>query len=69
MQTWVAGDLNCDGWVNADDIDPFLLALANPAAWRTRYPDCHLLNADINGDGLADFGDINPFAQLLTNPR
>jgi hypothetical protein len=62
------GDLNCDGFVDFGDINPFVLALTNPAAYRTLYPHCNIMNGDINRDGVVDFGDINPFVWLLTNP-
>jgi hypothetical protein len=58
------GDLNCDGEVNFGDINPFVLALSNPAAYQNMYPGC-ILTGDINGDGLVNFGDINPFVALL----
>jgi len=32
------GDLNCDGLVNAFDIDAFVLKLTNPEAWELAYP-------------------------------
>jgi hypothetical protein len=60
------GDLNCDGSVNFDDINPFVLILSNPAAWQAAYPGCPAANGDINGDGSVGFGDINPFVALLT---
>jgi len=60
------GDLNCDGVVNFGDINPFVLALANPDAYAAAYADCEILAADINGDGVVDFRDINAFVQLLT---
>jgi hypothetical protein len=60
------GDLNCDGWVNFGDINPFVLILTNPAQWQATYPDCPLATGDIDADGLVDFGDINPFVALLT---
>ncbi|MEW6251697.1 MAG: CRTAC1 family protein [Planctomycetota bacterium] len=59
------GDLNCDGLVNFGDINPFVLALSDPAGYRQQYPDCTLLHGDVNGDGRVDFGDINPFVALL----
>ena len=61
------GDLNCDGAVNFGDINPFVLALTNPAAYVATYPDCDIMLGDINGDGNVDFGDINPFVMLLTS--
>ena len=60
------GDLNCDGVVNFGDIDPFVLALTDAAAYATIFPECDILNADINGDGSVNFGDIDPFVALLT---
>ncbi len=59
------GDLNCDGVVNFDDINPFVLALSNPAGYQAAYPDCDILNGDCNGDGVVTFDDINPFVALL----
>ncbi|MEW6250819.1 MAG: hypothetical protein AB1716_09235, partial [Planctomycetota bacterium] len=32
------GDLNCDGAVNFDDINPFVLALSDPAGYAVAYP-------------------------------
>jgi len=62
------GDLNCDGLVDFGDINPFVLALTNPAGYAAAFPNCNIKNGDINGDGFVDFGDINPFVRLLTNP-
>jgi hypothetical protein len=61
------GDVNCDGVVNFADINPFVLALSNPAAWQAAYPGCPVLNGDINGDGVVSFADINPFVMLLSS--
>ncbi len=60
------GDLNCDGTVDFGDINPFVLALANPVQYQITYADCNILAGDINDDGSVDFGDINPFVGLLT---
>jgi hypothetical protein len=62
------GDLNCDGNVDFGDINPFVLALTNPAGYAVQFPACDIMNGDINGDNVVDFGDINPFVRLLTNP-
>jgi hypothetical protein len=62
------GDLNCDGAVDNFDINPFVLALTDPAAYQAAYPDCNILNADCNGDGAVNNFDINPFVALLTQP-
>ncbi len=60
------GDLDCDGWVNFDDINPFVLALVSQASYEDRYLGCIYLNADCDRNGVVDFGDINPFVRLLS---
>jgi hypothetical protein len=65
------GDMNCDGFVDFADINPFVLYLSNLATWRATFPDCPTIVGDINCDGTygqASFGDINPFVALLTSP-
>ncbi len=59
------GDVNCDGAIDFFDIDPFLLALFDPAAYALAYPDCVLANADVNQDSQVDFFDIDPFLDCL----
>ncbi|MBK9126971.1 MAG: hypothetical protein IPM13_04135 [Phycisphaerales bacterium] len=59
------GDMNCDGVVDFDDIDPFVLALSGPAAYHGQYPNCQWLNADTDGDGDVDFDDIDPFVSRI----
>ncbi len=62
----VLGDLNCDGVVDFDDINPFVLALSDPASYQLAFPDCNYLNADCDQDGDVDFADINAFVALLS---
>lgn len=60
------GDLNCDGFVDNEDIDPFVLALTQgQAVYQAQWPDCDYFNADINGDGAVDNEDIDPFVMLI----
>ena len=61
------GDLNCDGTVDFDDINPFVKALAGRAGYEAAYPNCLWLNGDIDGNGSVDFDDINPFVRCLVN--
>lgn len=61
------GDLNCDGSVDTHDIDPFVLAISNPAGYASAYPDCDINLADINGDGGIDTFDIDAFIELLSS--
>ena len=60
------GDLDCNGNCDFGDINPFVLALNDPAGYRTAFPDCDIYLADLNADGHVDFGDINPFVALLS---
>jgi hypothetical protein len=62
----IPGDLNCDGVVDVDDINPFVLAIVDPVAYQAAYPNCNFLNGDCNGDGFVDFDDINAFVALLS---
>ncbi len=64
----VPGDMNCDGSLNAFDIDPFVLALTDPAGYAAAYPDCDIARADINEDGVVNAFDIDPFVGLLIEP-
>ena len=59
------GDLNCDREINAFDIEPFLVALFDPAEYVVEYPDCEILQADLNADGTVNAFDIEPFLDLL----
>ena len=63
-----AGDLNCDAVVDFGDINPFVLALTDPASYESYFPECSRYNGDLNFDGLFDFADINPFVALLSGP-
>ncbi len=59
------GDLNCDGAFNGGDIDPFFLALGDPAGYAAQFPNCDPLLGDMNSDGRLDGGDIDPFFACL----
>lgn len=60
------GDLNCDGSLNFDDIDPFVLVIQNEGEFEIQYPDCRATLADMNDDGAIDFRDIDGFINCLT---
>ncbi len=60
------GDLNCDGVVDFNDINPFVLALLDAPGYATAYPDCDIMRADLDDNGSVGFEDINPFVALLT---
>jgi photosystem II stability/assembly factor-like uncharacterized protein len=63
----VPADMNGDTMVNAFDIDAFVLALTDPAAFAVQYPTVDVIaNGDINGDGLLNAFDIDGFVGVLT---
>jgi Tol biopolymer transport system component len=66
LTVYPRGDMDCDGDVDFDDINPFVLALTGAEAYYAQYPNCCWLNADCNADGHVDFDDINPFVALLS---
>jgi 5'-nucleotidase len=59
------GDMNCDGVFDGFDIDPFVLALTDPAAYAEQFPNCDRMLADINQDGMINGFDIDPFVQSI----
>ncbi len=59
------GDANCDGAVDFFDIDPFLLALFNPAGYAATYCGGDFCTVDVNCDESVDFFDIDPFIVCL----
>ncbi len=68
LLAYETGDVNCNGTVGFDDINPFVLMLVNLPAWEAQFPDCPLLTGDANNDGEVNFGDINAFVAILTGP-
>lgn len=60
-----SGDVNCDGLVNNFDIDPFIMALLDPAVYQQHYPNCDILNADFDRNGRVENFDIDPFVALI----
>ncbi|MFH1749099.1 MAG: dockerin type I domain-containing protein, partial [Planctomycetota bacterium] len=59
------GDMNCDGNVNAYDIDGFICALSPQCDYEGQYPDCDRQLADCNGDGDVNAYDIDSFIALV----
>ncbi|MGE3181933.1 MAG: hypothetical protein AB7N71_09900 [Phycisphaerae bacterium] len=60
------GDMNCDGLLSVSDIGPFVVALTEPTAYASQFPDCDIHNGDINDDGVVSVGDIGAFVELIT---
>ncbi|GMQ80542.1 MAG: hypothetical protein BMS9Abin04_548 [Planctomycetia bacterium] len=62
------GDLERDGDVDFDDIDPFVLGLTNQPLYEAQYRITPIIPGDVNQDGRFDFDDIPDFVALLTGP-
>jgi hypothetical protein len=61
------GDANCDGVVDTADIDSFVLAIVDEAAWRATHGCDFVCANDTNGDGAVDTGDIDAFVTLVVS--
>jgi hypothetical protein len=57
--------MDCDGDVDFDDIDPFVLGLNNPAQYELDFGVPPKAKGDMDGDGDFDFDDIPGFVQVL----
>ena len=67
---YLCGDANGDAVADIFDIDAFVLAITNPAAYDIAHPGCYN-NNDCNCDGteaapVVDIFDIDPFVQTIT---
>ncbi|MFH1745916.1 MAG: dockerin type I domain-containing protein [Planctomycetota bacterium] len=62
---YLIGDMNCDGNINAYDIDGFICALSPQCDYEAMYPDCNRQSADCNGDGDVNAYDIDTFILLV----
>jgi len=65
MDLFLAGDLNCDGLIDGDDIQPFVTALLDPDAYEAQYPECSLCAGDVDGDGDLDADDAAALTTLV----
>ncbi len=65
LRRFGVGDVNCDGTVDAFDVEPFIVVLTDPNSYAARYPSCDSLLADTDGNGTVDAFDIEPFVRLL----
>lgn len=59
------GDMNCDGLVDTDDIEPFTQALLDPAGYETAFPLCTIARANMNQDAGVNSLDIQGFVSDL----
>ncbi len=61
------GDMNCDGELNGNDIDDFVVGVTDPAGYATAHPCCNISNGDFNDDGNFDAEDGDSFVINLLN--
>jgi len=59
------GDVNCDGSISTLDVEPFVIALLDPAGYAAAFPNCNVQSADMNGDGNINGLDIAGFTHCL----
>lgn len=62
---FINGDMDCDGDVDFDDIEFFVLGLTNPTAYETAMGLSAAMKGDIDDNGKLDFDDIPGFVNLL----
>lgn len=63
------GDMNGDGLLNLDDVNPFVEALTDRAAYDLRgYGVDADITGDVNGDDAFNLGDVEAFQTLLVPP-
>jgi len=65
----IVGDMNLDGILDSNDVDPFVLGLIDPKAYWLAYGVTPNIHGDIDGDGDQDFDDINGFVALVDPPQ
>jgi hypothetical protein len=63
------GDMDGNGVVDFDDVDPFVLGLNDAAAYAQQYGVPPSVRGDIDADGDQDYDDINGFVALVAGAR
>lgn len=66
-RAFVAGDTNCDQRANNFDVDSFIVALTDPAAYTQAHPMCSHLKGDVKVDGMVHNLDLD-LPHTLLNP-
>ena len=61
----VAGDMNCDGQRDGDDLGPWILAETDPSGYAAAFPNCNILNGDFNGDNMVTAADAAGMAACM----
>jgi hypothetical protein len=63
---FMLGDMDRDGDVDGDDINPFVQGLSDPAGFQTTFGYTPESRGDMDLDGDLDGDDINPFVAVLS---
>lgn len=64
--SFLVGDMNLDGLIDGRDIGPFVLALLDPTAYQSQFPDANPdVIGDTNDDGALGIDDLAGFQSLL----
>ena len=66
LDSGMVGDMDCDGDIDFDDIDDFVLGLQDPQAYEDLRGIPPTVKGDTDGDGDLDFDDITGFVELLS---
>ncbi len=61
----ISGDMDCDGDVDFDDVDDFVLGLTDAAGYEALYGVPPATKGDMDADGDVDFDDITGFVGEL----
>ncbi|HKQ48133.1 MAG TPA: hypothetical protein VJZ71_08705 [Phycisphaerae bacterium] len=59
------GDMDCNGLLEIEDVEPFVLALINAPAYMAAYATCDIRRADMNCDRKEDGLDVQGFTDAL----
>lgn len=60
--------MNCDGAVNARDIEGFVKAITSDETYSLAHPLCNITNADTNLDRYQNASDVSGFVNALLAP-
>jgi WD40 repeat protein len=61
----IAGDMNCDGMIDLNDVPLFVEALLDPAAFDLSHPSCTSMRADMDGSGDPNGMDVQELVMAL----
>ncbi len=64
----IDGDMDCDGDVDFDDINDFVMGLTDAAGYEAIFGLPPVMKGDTDNDGDMDFDDIGVYVQILSGP-